>query len=199
MEQKEKDLIPALTPGQLPLFEEPVVDALSDRNQKDLKKKPVDRLTANDRAVLDLMKSLPLIDLLQKGFMEVSMDIGNGIKATFRTLVYSQLERISNDVSRFQQQREVQKQSDGKERLTWQPSVDEIRTYNVKRTLAESLISVLDKSTGQVSGERLAYIESLDGMIVNALYRKMQQLFTAVSLLFPSDNQKELVESLKKV
>jgi hypothetical protein len=196
--QEQQDLIPLGTAGKLPIFEEPVMNAFADKASKDLKKKPIDKLTANDRFVLDLTKQLPIMDLLKDGYMTVTMDVGSGIKGTFRTLVYSQLETIANEVSRFQQQRELRKIGD-KEHLVWQPTLEETRVYQVKRTLAESLVAIMDRPIGQVTGEKIQYLNGLDGMLVNALYRKMQQFFTATSLLFPSDNQKELIETLKKV
>jgi hypothetical protein len=196
--EETQDKIPVSSTGKHPMFEEPALNSFADKASKDLKAKPADKLTANDKFVLDLTKTLPLMDLLRDGYMTCTLEIAQGVKATFRSLVYKQVEAIAKDVSGFQQQRDIQKIGE-KERITWQPGFDEVKAYQVKRTLAESLLAIGDKSPGQVSGERMSFLDGLDGMFVNALYRKMQQFFTATSLLFPSDYQKELLDTLKKV
>jgi hypothetical protein len=186
------------TAGRLPLFEEPILDAYADKAAKDLKKQPEVKLSANDKFVLELVKTLPVGDLLQKGYLQTELEIGSGVKCVVRSLVYKQVESIAADVSKYQQKRAVEKLPDGTEREVWQPSLEEIKVYQVKRTLSEVVMSVGDVSTGSHMQARLSFFENLDSMVVNALYRRAQQFFTAVSLLFPSDNQKELVNTLKK-
>lgn len=195
----EKDYIPLGTPGKSQIFEEPVLDVLTDKSSKDIKEKPPVDLTANDKFVLSLMDRLPVADLLQKGYMQISLEIGSGISIQARTLVFKQLEHIASDVSHFQQQVEHEEDEKGIKTEVWRPSPEEVRIYQMKRTLADVVYSVGEVQTGPSLRHRLDFFDNLDGMILNAIYRKVQQFFTAVSLLFPSDNQKQLVTNLKKV
>lgn len=197
-ESAAEDKLVMPTAGRLPLFEEPILDAYSDRTAKDLKKKPEFNLSANDKYILDLVKSLPVGELLQKGFIQADLDIGSGIKFTLRSLVYKQVEAIALDVSKYQQKTLIEKQPDGTQKVVWQPNIEEVKVFQVKRTLAEVVGFVGDLSTGPTVAKRMDFFENLDSMVVNAIYRRTQQFFTAVSLLFPSDNQKELVDTLKK-
>lgn len=197
---EEKDNIVMPTAGRAPLFEEPVLDVIADESSKKLREKEPAKLTANDKYILDLMEKIPLDDLFKKGYVEITQELTDRISApvTLRSMNYKQIEVIANDVSRFQQQKDIEKFGDNIEREVWRPSVEETRLFQMKRTLCEMVNTIAGNTVGRTLPERMSFFDSQDNFIVNALYRRAQQFLTALSLLFPSENQKEFVATLKK-
>lgn len=194
---EEPDRIPLEQPNlRSPLNDEPVLNILADKTVRDLKAKPAKDLSANDKAILDILHELSPGELLRNNHITRTWMVCLGLEATFRTVLMRQTEAITRDVSKYAQQREIEKGKDGIERVVWQPNEDEIRAYGTKRAMCEGVISMggfnlHDKPVG----ERLAFFEDMDTHLLNATYRLMQKFYTAVGLLFPSDNQKELLET----
>lgn len=195
------DRIPLESPNtRTPLNDEPVMDILADKTMKDLKAKPAKELSANDRAVLDILHDLSPGELLRQNYIDRTFEVCPGLPVTYRTLLLRQTEAVGNDVSKYQQQREIEKGQDGVERIVWRPTEEQVRAYGTKRVMCEGVIAMgghVLKDTPVPS--RLAFFEDMDIHLLNATYRLMQKFYTAVGLLFPSDNQKELLETLKKV
>jgi hypothetical protein len=199
--EQERDYLSGPRPGTVPLDQEPILDLAADESARALKdrteKSPL-KLTANDKFILDLTEKLDLSSLIERGYIQAELEIGAGIVANFSSLNVSQIKAISHDTSKFKQQREVEVSPDGVERVVWVPDGEEIKEYHMQRTLAEGVVSIGDKALPGDLPSKMAFFNRLDSMIFNAVYRKFQQFLTALSYLFPSDNQKEMFESLKK-
>lgn len=198
---EQPDRIPLESPNvRSPLSDEPVLDILADKAVKDLRDKPAKDLSANDKAILEILAGLTPSEILLKNCFERTYPLIAGLDVTVRTLLMRQTEAVALDISKYQQQRELETGTDGVERVAWQPTLDQVRAYGTKRSLCEGIVKMGNFNIAEMGvPQRLAFFEDMDTHMLNGTYRIMQKFFTAVGLLFPSDNQKEMLQTLKKV
>lgn len=150
-----------------------------------------------DKKVLEIKEKLDAVELIQNGFVTATLDVKpNILVAKYRSLTGEQVKSINQESSKFAAPKYEDLRDGGRRIKEDAPSRQELLDFVMYTTLSHSLLEVNGNSMGNTRQERVKSIQKMDATIIGAIYKKMHQFFSAVSLLFEDDDDKQ-VDTLK--